>query len=804
VPACENVSVATAPTERLPAVGPGPPAAAPVPGRRGKTRRARRGASVLWWPTLLIAGALCFVTFYAKGGLNLESMTMTEVALTLAAGLLVAGTVVLGRRGGYGLWSTGLLLAFSALTAISVVWSVAPDASWQDTGRMFAYSGVFAAAVALARVAPDRWPAVIGGLTLAAVAVCGYALLTKVFPASLDPSNTYARLEAPYGYWNAIGLTAAMGAIGCMWLGARRSGHALLNALAYPAMGVLLLTLVLAYSRGALAALLVGLALWFCIVPLRLRGAALLILAGLAAGAVGAWDFSRHALSSDRVALFERTAAGHELGALLAAMLLLLALAGIAIGFFTGRRAPARASRTRAGATLLALIAIAAIAFAGALAHSHRGFSGSISHAVDSLTNPNARTPPNTPDRLTAAASVRARYWKEALQVYDAHPALGAGAMGYQTARLRYRTEPLVVTHAHGFLVQTLADLGLVGLFLALVLLLSWMTAAGRATHPFNRRWSDWQAWRRIGSRTGAAPGWRPLAGASADYTPERLGLLSMLCVVVVFGMHSLIDWTWYVPGNACAALVCAGWLAGRGPLADTIGERAATAAGPAGSGVPTAHTYRDPAFRLPRSLSELGYARACVAVAVIAVAVLAVWSESQPLRSEDSVNRADALLAHDPAGALAAANQAVARDPLSPLALFTLAEVQQVSGHTALARATLQRAVREQPSNPKTWVALGRFDVTRNPEAAVHELQAAIYLNPESVAPELLTAEHPEAEAIAIYNSYVEALRSAATASALRTASARHAREAAAARRAHRPRSGHRPARSGTPGSAG
>ena len=61
---------------------------------------------------------------------------------------------------------------------------------------MLAYSGVFAAAVALVRVAPARWPAVLGGLTLAAVVVCGYALLTKVFPGSLAPSNT---LRPPAG-----------------------------------------------------------------------------------------------------------------------------------------------------------------------------------------------------------------------------------------------------------------------------------------------------------------------------------------------------------------------------------------------------------------------------------------------------------------------------------------------------------------------------------------------------------------------------------------------------------------------------
>ena len=48
-----------------------------------------------------------------------------------------------------------------------------------------------------------------------------------------------------------------------------------------------------------------------------------------------------------------------------------------------------------------------------------------------------------------------------------------------------------------------------------------------------------------------------------------------MLCIVVVFGVHSLVDWTWYVPGDACVALLCAGWLAGRGPLARPAARRA-------------------------------------------------------------------------------------------------------------------------------------------------------------------------------------------------------------------------------------
>ncbi|MGA2454055.1 MAG: O-antigen ligase family protein [Solirubrobacteraceae bacterium] len=776
------MSAPAAPTELAPAGGAYPPAA-PVRtrshGRAPRTRPTFGGRHALWWLTLLIAAIFCLITFHAEGGLNLESMISTEMALTLGAGVVIAASVTLAPPGtrAYGLFPVGLLLAFTVLSAISIVWSVQPDVSWQESGRMLAYSGVFGAGVALVRVAPGRWPAVLGGLTLAAVVVCGYALLTKVFPG-LAPSNTYARLNEPYGYWNAVGLTAAMGVICCMWLGARRGGHALLRALAYPAMGLLLLTLVLAYSRGALAALLLGLLLWFCVVPLRLRGAALLIAGALGAALVAAWDFSRHALSSEGVPLAERATAGHQLGALIVAMLVVLALAGIAIGFVTARRAPSLLSRRRAGVVLLAGIAILAIVFAGALAHSQRGFTGSISHAFDALTNPNAKPPPNTPGRLTAVASVRARYWKEAFQVFDAHPALGAGAGGFATAHLRYETQTLEVRHAHGFLVQTLADLGLVGLMLALVLLLTWMSCAGRATHPFNRHWTSWRAWLQIHS--GVRPGWRSLGERElARYTPERIGMLSMLCLVVVFGAHSLIDWTWYVPGDACVALLCAGWLAGRGELIP-----------PAGSA---------PGAR-PRPSST----RLWVAGAVLVAAFLAMWSQWQPQRSEEARQQAYTQLeAHDLRAASAAAESAVARDPLSVEALFTLADVQQASDRSALARATLERAVRLQPSNPQPWLALGRYELELGEaSAAVSALQAAIFLNPESIAPEAIAAGRREA--IRIQNDYIEALREASAAreaaartaalrasaqhtAALRSASASHARAAARARRAGR-----------------
>ncbi len=730
-------------------------------------------------------------------------MASTEVALTLGAGVLVAAAILFAPTvsRAYGAWPAGLLLAFTALTAISIVWSVQPDHSWQDSGRMLAYSGVFVAGIALVRIAPERWPAVLGGLALAAVIVCAYALATKVFPATLASTNAYARLKEPYGYWNAVGLSAAMGAICCLWLGARRTGHALLRALAYPAMGLLLLTLVLAYSRGALVALALGVALWLCVVPLRLRAAALLLAGALAAGALAAWDFSRHALSSEGVPLAERTTAGHQLGALIVAMLLLLTVVGVGVGFLTGRRPPSLLARRRAGAALLAAAALVVLAFVGALAVSHRGLTGSVSHAVDALTNPNAKTPPNTPGRLTAVASVRARYWKEALQVFSAHPLFGSGAEGYATAHLRYETQTLNVRHAHGFIVQTLADLGLVGLLVALALLASWMAAAGRATHPFNRRWTSWRAWLNL--RSGGRPGWRRLQEHELTrYTPERIGLLSMLCLVVVFGAHSFIDWTWYVPGDACVALLCAGWLAGRGPLLASSDAGIHTFVGLAGSDLDkTVVTGKgDRSHRRGRTPSQ---ARVALAAAAIVAAVLAAWSQWQPVRAEEARQSAESLLDGNrlPA-AEAAAESAVSRDPLSAVSLFTLASVQQAAGHPAIARGTLAKAVKLQPSNPQTWLVLGRYDLAEgNAQAAVHEIEAAIYLDPESISPEAIAAG--EREAIQIHNDYIQALEAVRSESAARAAAARRraalksaresrARAAAGGRRAGRRRSTH------------
>ncbi|MEA2478097.1 MAG: hypothetical protein QOJ07_19 [Thermoleophilaceae bacterium] len=653
--------------------------------------------------TLLTAGLaaiVCAIAFSADGGLNVDRTTPTEIGLVLVGGVGVAGALLLAPRRER-LWGAGALaalLALAVLTAVSITWAANPSDAWIEANRTIAYCAVFAGAVALAHSVPGRWSVVLGAITLSAIALSAYAVLTKVFPGALNPDETYARLREPFGYWNSIGLAAALGVPGCLWLGTRRTGHQALNGLAYPALGLLVLTMLLSFSRGAVLAAVLGAAFWFATVPRRLRGAAVAI-AGVAGGAIIAlWAFSQSALTDDGVPLDLRNQAGLQLGLLALVMLTLLAVAGLAVGFARAAHAPTLHQRDRAGVALLVALALVPVGITIALATGDRGLAGSVSARWNQLTKVSAPLPRNDNSRFTAVGSVRARYWDEALRIFQDNPGIGVGAGGYATVRKRYRTADQAVRHAHGYVVQTLADLGLAGLAVNLALLAAWLVSAARAT-GLRRR------------------------DRGRPYTPERIGLLTLVAVVVVFGVHSSVDWTWIVPANAAVALLAAGWVAGRGPLGAARDGVVAPGAGAGGL-----------AERLRAGARER--MRAICAGATLLLVLAAAWAIWQPMRS-DSLTQ-DALDSLDRGKADAARTQAQRAhdvDPLSLDPLFTLATIETSTGRTAAARAALGAAVRLQPANPEPWWRLAEFELNtlHRPQVALTAIRPALYLDPRS-----------------------------------------------------------------------
>ena len=316
-------------------------------------------------PALVLGIALAMVlcAFVAKGGTVVEPTTWTEVGLMLVGATLCAAALFAARDGGpaaarFGLGTVAAFAALTALTIVGISWSLVPGDSWLESSRMLAYLAVLGAGVALARLAPGRSSAVVQGVALGSTLIAGYAVATKVFPGLLAPDEPFARLRPPFGYWNSVGLAAALGFPPLLWLGSRRSGHAAANALAWPALGLLVVCLLLSYSRGALLALGVGLAVWFTIVPLRLRAVLTLLGVLVVAVPVVAWAFAQDGLTLDTPPLSLREGAGLELGALLLVMIIALTVAGLAVGFFVAHRPPSNTIQIRTNRTLVGALTL--------------------------------------------------------------------------------------------------------------------------------------------------------------------------------------------------------------------------------------------------------------------------------------------------------------------------------------------------------------------------------------------------------------------------------------------------------------
>jgi cytochrome c-type biogenesis protein CcmH/NrfG len=177
----------------------------------------------------------------------------------------------------------------------------------------------------------------------------------------------------------------------------------------------------------------------------------------------------------------------------------------------------------------------------------------------------------------------------------------------------------------------------------------------------------------------------------------------------VTFGVSSLIDWTWFIPGVTVPALVCAGWLAARGPLAQL-------------EPAPADHTPKH----------RIAPGKAAAVVGIVGALLIVGWFVWQPLHSSDQVSSAiNALSRGDAPAALAAAKSAATSDPVSVDPLWELSAIYTALRDAVAGRQELVKATQVQPSNAATWQQLGSFDLQANhPRLARAELETALRLD--------------------------------------------------------------------------
>ena len=186
-------------------------------------------------PSLLGAGGLLAAvsTLFSMGSSNGRLVWIGLAALVVAA---VLGAVaflglprpVLRREA---VAAVALLAAFVAWNGLSVLWSIEPDRSWDYFNRGLVYLALAVVGVAVGSLVPRSARAWAYVLAAALALPLGWALLTKAVPAIGSDTGRVARLSAPVGYWNSLGLLFAMALPLALWLAARREHAHWLRAL---------------------------------------------------------------------------------------------------------------------------------------------------------------------------------------------------------------------------------------------------------------------------------------------------------------------------------------------------------------------------------------------------------------------------------------------------------------------------------------------------------------------------------------------------------------------------------------------
>jgi O-antigen ligase len=618
---------------------------------------------------MLLPGALVVFLGFNAGGYFPGTPAVVAVVVTQV--LLVR--IVQARRPFAGMSPVGLvaiaaLALYGALTLASALWSHSLGRALVEGDRVWMYLLVLVLFASVpARPSHIRW--LVRGLVLGASVVCVSGLLTRVlphlWPTTPDVSNQ--RLSYPVTYWNTLGLLATMGIVLAFHLTCDLVERRTVRVLAAGVLPLLGATLFFTFSRGAIAAGAVGLAVYVLVArPRGLVSGALAAAPATAALIVAAY---RANLLDTRDPTTPAAVAQGRHVALIAGVCVLVALGARALlarvldprleRAGSLRLAPRVRRMALAGGGLLAVVVALGYGVPHAVAHDWSRFMSGASTYNRSGDLRQRLTDPSNDGRT--------ELWRVAVHGFAASPLQGSGAGTYQTAWDRHRGRFAYTINAHSLYLQAMEELGLPGILLLAVLV-------GAVVFGL--------AVRSRGSQ-------RALFGA-------------LLALAVVWAVRAGVDWDWEMP------VVTIGFFAVAG-----------LALGPRGRGggrgwVP-AHNTRLvlgllclATLVLPIALigsqSRLGdaehalYASNCSAAAPAALSSIG-WLDMRP-EPYEIVGFCD-LRRGQPRLAMAAMGQVVEHDPHSWEAYYVLALAQASAGVDP--HANVGRALEMNPLEPLT-----------------------------------------------------------------------------------------------------
>ncbi|MFL5955177.1 MAG: O-antigen ligase family protein [Gaiellaceae bacterium] len=418
------------------------------------------------WLAGLSAVAVLAIAFEG-GGYSLGARAAAAVAVWWAIVL----AVLLGGRARVN-WTAIATLCFLAgltlWTGLSALWSSNAEASFAEFGRAVLYLGVFVL-IALVVRRSGRREAILDGVAVAIAIVGVVALATRLFPSLTSAGATLTflpqsvqRLAYPLNYWNGLAIFIAIG-FPLLLRGAVIWRSSLARAAAVAALPPLSAAMYLTSSRGGFAALACGIAVFGMCADHRWTIAGAVLVAGVG-GAAAINVLSLHPRLVDGPFAGPVVAGeGHRVALALAAISVAVGGAFLALSRI-GSRAP-RPSRSLE----VALVGVIVVAVLVGIASQHpvRRF--------DAFTQPPSLSgPPQVlqDHLLSGGGTGRWQLWSAAARESDHRLLTGGGAGTFGEWWAAHGTLPLFVLDAHSLYLETLGELGLVGIVLLLGALL--------------------------------------------------------------------------------------------------------------------------------------------------------------------------------------------------------------------------------------------------------------------------------------------------------------------------------------------
>lgn len=654
-----------------------------------ETAIARSNAPALGWVLRISWHALAIwvlsgglVLYLGLSGGGYDAIVRSQAAVVVWWIVLVGAAcavVPVARPNRTGWVALILFAAFLAWSAIAATWSLSAERSLDELSRLAGYLGVLVLAISTFGGRRRALAHCMGAVASAIVVIVAAALLSRLHPGLFAGARTTGallpgasgRLSWPLNYWNALAALVALGLPLLLGLAtsSRRLGAQACAAAAIPALA---LCGYLTFSRGGAVAAAAGVLAFIALAPDRIPKLGTLLAAAIGSAGLIAGAAQRHAIEKGLTGA-DATAQGKQL---LIAIVLVCAGVGLtqlAIGLaarHANRPRLMQVSVAQSRALLATAVVVLAVVFVAA--SGPRRLS-------DAWTQFKA---PSTAQLLSnrslsrfgsVSGNGRYTYWQVGVKAMPGHWLGGFGPGSFQLVWLPRATVASYVRNAHSLYVETLVEVGVVGLIVLAAFLLFVLAAAVR---------------RVVRSRFEQ----RTLAAA-------------VTAALFAFVVAAASDWFWQVPVLPSVFLLLAGAV-----LAPRRRRR---------RNAPSRSRGSDWAVRT-----------ATIAAAVICLLVIAIpMAGTAKLRESQA-----AAAAGNDQVALADARSALRVEPDSASAQLQVALVLELMRDVPGAVKAAQAATASEPDNWQTWLILSRLQAEAGaPQAAIAAMRRARALDPQS-----------------------------------------------------------------------